>query len=156
MTQSIKSTKHGEKGQVEMYDLIAASFILLMITGTGIMLFYGQTMSLDSASKLQRMQLSAVNSFNQMLTDTNCLNGGISDGKEAVAPSKIACFNSQSYSSMQERLGIGEYDFYVRIYDDTNTYLAYGQSTAKNAVSVQRAVNLNNSAKKGLFIIYEK
>ncbi len=145
-----------ERGQIESYDLMVAGFMAMLIFAGGVWVSNLQTNTALYENSTQDMHLASINAFSHMLSDKNCLNGGIADEAGKVSRKKVDCFALQNYNSMKRMLGIEGYDFYVTITDASNTYLNYGARGGKKAMAVQRTFLMDGSPKKGVLIIYEK
>ncbi len=102
------------------------------------------------------MHLKAVNALNTILSDQNCLNGGIVNEKSFLSQEKINCFNSLDYNYLKSALSLDQYEFTITIYDANSTTLQKGTSTTNQAVAVQRIATLSKVAKKINFIVYAK
>jgi hypothetical protein len=143
-------------GQALSFDLMAAGFIFLLIIAAAFSLYNNQKTIQAEQLSLQEMHLKAINSINTILSDQNCLNGGIVNEKNKLSQEKIDCFNSQDYNALKQTLSLESYEFKITIYDSNSTTLEKGTTTTKKATSVQRIATLGNNAKKITFIIYEK
>jgi len=151
-----KSIKINNKGQALSFDLMAAGVIFLLILAGAFGLYNTQKTQLNDQINLQEMHLKATNSLNTILSDQNCLNGGIVNEKSFLSQEKINCFNSLDYNYLKNTLSLDQYEFTITIYDANSTILQKGTSTTNQAVAVQRVATFENTVKKINFIVYAK
>lgn len=150
------SNNFSSKGQILSYDLIAAGFMLLLIITTGLTLLNNQKDLKSNEIEFNEMHLVAMSSFNTILSDKNCLNGGIVNEKNIVNQDKLDCVSNVDYNTLKERLGLDAYEYKLKIYDSNGIVFEKGETTENRAISIQRVVMLNGEGKKGAFVVYEK
>jgi len=144
------------RAQIMSYDLMLAAIILLIIVAFCFSLYNNQRVSMQEQESLNKMHLKAINTFNTILSDQNCSNGGLANEKGVLSQTKIDCFNSMDYNILKQNMDIEDFEFTIKIYDSNSISLQKGSITTLRAVSIQRVTTLNGVAKKGVFVLYEK
>jgi hypothetical protein len=144
------------KGQAEGFDIMAAALVATILVGFGAGLTFTHLGSAIESQSLYQMQSDLFYLSETIFSDTNCLAGGLANEKNVISQSKISCFSAVDYNSMKARLGVEGYDFKVTVVGAGATYLNYGQSGVKQAISIQRVVTMNNAPLKATVVLYEK
>ncbi len=144
------------KGQAEGFDIMAAALVATIIVGFGAGLTFSHLGSAIETQSLYQMQSDVFYLSEAIFSDTNCLAGGLAVEKNVISQQKLSCFSAVDYNSMKRELGIEGYDFKVTISGAGATYLNYGQSGVRQAISIQRIITMNNTALKATVILYEK
>ena len=155
------------RGQVVSYDLMIAIFIFLLVFAFVLGIWQNNLDAIASEKILYEMKNSAVQISNQLAMtpgvpsnwhlggDANLY--GLALSRRALSLQKLNAFKALDYNSTKGRMGIADYDFYIKIEQDLNKVYEMGniKSSAKIAINSSRVVSYNGKNAIFYFTLYK-
>lgn len=155
------------QGQVVSYDLLIAVFIFLLVFAFALSIWQNSIGAIAVEKTIYEMKNSAVQLSNQLVMtpgipsnwhlggDANLY--GFALSRRALSLQKLNAFRALDYNSAKGRMGIADYDFYIKIEQDLNRVYEAGnaKSGAEIAINSSRVVSYNGKNAVFYFTLYK-
>ncbi len=155
------------RGQVVSYDLLIAISIFLLVFAFVLGIWQNAIGAIAGEKILYEMKNSAVQISNQLvMTPGNPSNWqlggdanlyGLALSRRALSLQKLDAFRALDYNSAKSRMGIADYDFYIKIEQDLNKVYEAGNAkgNAEFAINSSRVVGYNGKNAIFYFTLYK-
>src|SRR3989338_2918927 len=155
------------KGQVVSYDLMIAVFIFLLVFAFALSVWQNSIGAIAGEKVLYEMKNSAVQISNQLVITSGVpsnwhLSGdanlyGFALSRRALSLQKLNAFKALDYNSAKGKMGIADYNFYIKIEQDLNKVYEAGsaESGAEIAINSSRVVSYNGKNAIFYFTLYK-